>query len=29
MARLGAAVPVGELDGWKAPIRIAEKRTRP
>ena len=27
MARLGAAVPVGELAGWEAPIRI--ERTRP
>jgi hypothetical protein len=28
MVRLGAAVPVGELGGWEAPIRSAEKRTR-
>jgi hypothetical protein len=29
MARLAAAVPVGELGGWEALVRIAEKRTRP
>jgi hypothetical protein len=28
MARLGAAVPVGELGGRETPIRITEKRTR-